>query len=395
MNSSEFNTYLESIISTANEQNLSSFDVSDLSKTWYFKQVRKVNILILKRILLFPYNWLKKYKPESIRRFVKEKNFKYAQGHAMYIRGLVSYFKVIEEPDLLIKAKDAAEWLIQNRNPKFKNYAWGQPFLWYSSKGVIFPINIPRTTVTSQVAWAFLDLYEVTQEEKYLKIVQSICKLYINDFNYQEDTNGNVCFSYTTIDNYHVHNASLLAASVLSRAYRLTNNQSYRNYARKSIDFTISHQNEDGSFYYWAPPNKVNFVIDNYHTGFVVECLKTIVDDFNDENYKMAYEKGLNFYFENLFEGPIPKLTPKKIHPIDIQSCAQSIITFALDGRSKYLEKAKEIAAYSVNNFFIKEKSYFGYRIYQNGFRDRSYYFRWGDAWMIKALALLNEKESC
>lgn len=379
----------------AHKNKFRSNDISDLLNSNYYIFSRRIKPVLLGRILLYPYNRLVKSYPHLIRKFIKNRGAIYPQGQAMLVRAMVSLINSGNELGNIQEVERIANWLKKSRSLFSDNYGWGQPFLWYSSQGVIFPINIPRSTVSSQVAWAFIDLYEVTQNNEYLEIAKSVCRLFIDNFNYQEDTNGNIAFSYTTIDNYHVHNASMLAASVLSRVYRLTDIEEYRTYAKKAIDFTISHQNEDGSFYYWAPPNEVNYVIDNYHTGFVLECLKTIIEDFNKDEYTTAYQRGLNFYYDNLFEGAIPKLTPKSTYPIDIQSCAQSIITLSKDGRDKYLNKAIEIAEYTIENFFLEDKNHFAYRIYKNGIRDESYYFRWGDSWMIKALALLNEKKIC
>jgi len=380
---------IQLMLNRIKESNLKSNDISDLYKTKYYKAVRSIKNNTVKRLFLFPYNYFRIYKPELIRAFVKDKNYTYEQGNAMLIRTLITLFEKTSDPKYLNQSISLADNLAKDRSDKSKHMGWGQPFVWYSSKGVTFPPHIPRATVTAQVAWAFLDVFRITKDKKYLNWSKDICELFINEFNYTPDKDGDICFSYTTLDNYHVHNANLLAASIISRVYKLTGIKKYQDFAKKSIDFSLKHQNEDGSFYYWAPPNKVFGTIDNYHTGFVLECLKTINEDFDSESYNEAYEKGLEYYFDYLFEDNTPKLTPKSIHPIDVQSCAQSIITFASDGRKEYLEKANQVADYSISNLFLSEKNHFAYRIYKNGFRDESYYFRWGDAWMLKALSMI------
>lgn len=380
---------LESSLTYAQTQGYKSYDISDLMKTKYYSFGKKIKSNFVKRVFLRPYADLMRHYPNLIRSFVKEKGYIYPQGQAMIIRALVQLYKKKNPLGDLEEAKKLGHWLINNKSPYSKHFGWGQPFLWYSRKP--FPINIPRATVSSQVAWAMLDLFEVTADEEYLDIAKSVCQLFQNDFNYTPDANGNFCLSYTTIDHYHVHNASMLAASAMMRVYCLTKDNSIGDFARKLVNFTVSHQNEDGSFYYWAPPDKLNYKIDNYHTGFVLESFQSIIEDCKEDSfYQKAYEKGMKFYYDHLFEGGIPKMTNKETFPIDIQSCAQSIMTFYLEKEKKsYKEKAYEIADYTIKNFYLPQKKHFSYRIYKDGHRDESFYFRWGDAWMIRALAYL------
>ena len=379
---------LDTIMDHAQSNNYESYDVSDLMKNNYYLYAKNLPAGILRKAMFGSYIRLIQYKPEWVRPFVKEKGYVYPQGQSIVIRSLVELAKKKHPIGDLEEAKKIANWLIENRSPHSKHYGWGQPFLWHSRKP--FPINIPRATVSSQVAWAFLDLFEITGDEQYLDIAKDVCYLFMEEFNYTPDNNGNFCISYTTIDNYHVHNASILAASVMMRVFKILEIEEIGAFGKKAIDFTTSHQNEDGSFYYWAPPDKLNYTIDNYHTGFVLESLRTIKDDWGDNSYDMVYKKGIEYYFDNLFDGATPKLTNKKKYPIDIQGCAQSIITFCMDGGDpRYMRKAKEIADYSIGSFFLKNQKHFAYRIYKNGHKDKSYYFRWGDAWMMRALAYL------
>lgn len=380
-------TLLKSI-QKAREEDYSSYDISDLMLTKYYGWSSRLPKGALRKVIQTPYRILMKRNPQFLRSLVNVHRKKYPQGFAMTIRGYIQLLK--KEYDLVEfnEVTEIAKWLIENRSSHSKHYGWGQPFLWYSRKP--FPPNTPRATVSSQVAWAFLDLFEYTKDEQYLDIAKDVCYLFKNEFNYTRDGNGNFCLSYTTIDNYHIHNASMLAASVISRVARITNSEELFDFGKRLVDFTLSHQNEDGSFYYWAPPDKLNFMIDNYHTGFVLESLQTIFNDFDSSEYERAYNLGMEFYLETLFDGAVPMLSTKKKYPIDIQSCAQSIITFSSgDLEEKYRKKADQIAAYCIDNFFLENDNYFAYRIFENGKMDKSYYYRWGDAWMIKALSYL------
>ena len=381
---------IERSLQHAKANDYRSNDVSDLYKLKYAAFVKKLPDGFFKKVFNFPFNYLQQNYPDFLRKFVKEKGYIYPQGQSMVVRAMVELVKKGKaKPGDLEEARHILEWLKKNRNKDYDHYCWGQPFDWHTRKMV--PAHTPRATVSSQVAWAFIDMFELTGEMEYLDIATDVCEFFIKHLNYTPDASGNICFSYTVIDHYHVHNASLLVASVLMRIYKHTKIEKYADYAIRATDFSASRQLEDGSWYYWAPPDKLMYRIDNYHTGFVLEACHSINEDIGDDRYGSVFEKGMEYYYDNLFDGPVPKMTNKNVYPIDIQSCAQSIITLCMGEKlhKKYLAKAGEVANYTIDKFFINEKNHFGYRIYKNGFFDKSYYFRWGDAWMIRALACL------
>ena len=99
-------------------------------------------------------------------------------------------------------------------------------------------------------------------------------------------------------------------------------------------------------------------------------------------------EKGLKFYVDHFF---LPDGTPKYYHdqvfPIDVHSCAQSIITltkFSASGdrisrlRDKVLTWTLSNMQDSRGHFYFQKRRLFANRIA---------YMRWSQAWMLKALA--------
>jgi rhamnogalacturonyl hydrolase YesR len=337
----------------------------------------------------FPYAILLNKKPNWIRALNDEKAKKYPQGIAMVIRGLVTLYQKSHALGDLNEAVKLGYWLIENKSPISKHAGWGQPFDW-QSRSLVFPKNLPRATVTSQVMHALLDLYDVTQNQEFLETAIDAAHLFKNEFNYTSNSIGNHCISYTTLDQYHIHNASMLAAGAIVRAMSFQKDDELFNFAMKAAKFTASHQNKDGSFYYWAPPDKLNYMIDNFHTGFVLEGFWNVIKYGGTQEFNKVYEDGMKYYYKELFTDNIPKFTKHNTYPIDIQSCAQSIISFSLDTDNKqFLELAHEVAQFTNEKMFLKKKSHFAYKLFENGRLDESYYIRWGDAWMIRALALI------
>jgi len=379
---------IESSLLFAKSCNYSSGDISDLYYTKYYR-IAKALPTKLSKAANWPYALLLNKKPSWVRTLINENPKKYPQGIAMVIRGLVVLHEKNHPLGDIGEAVTLGNWLIENKSPISKHAGWGQPFDW-QSRSLIFPKNLPRATVTSQVMHALLDLFEVTQNQEFLDNAVDAAHLFKNEFHYVEDVDENHCISYTTLDQYHIHNASMLAAGAIIRATSFQKDDELIDFAVKAARFTASHQNEDGSFYYWAPPDKLNYMIDNFHTGFVLEGFWNVIKYGEGQEFDIVYDKGMKYYYDELFIGNIPKFTKHKTYPVDIQSCAQSIISFAMDkNNNKYVKLANEVAQFTNENMFLNEKSHFAYKLFENGRLDESYYIRWGDAWMIRALALL------
>ena len=310
-----------------------------------------------------------------------------AKAIALFARGYLYLYKKRADKEYLNKALFCLDWLKENPSIGYSGYCWGYPFDWQSR--VFIPKGTPSGVVTSITAHTFLDAYNILKDKKYLEVAKGCCEFLMNDLNLDKTDDDKLCFSYTPIDNFHVHNANLFSASILLRAYNYTKSEEYKENGLKAINFTMNYQNEDGSWYYWAPPDNYFNIIDNYHTGFVLECLnigrRVLGEEFE---YTKELRKGLEFYGTNLFlNDGTPKIKNDVIYPIDIHSCAQGIITFCelADFESKYLSLAEKVVMWSLEYMQSKE-GYFNYRIYENRV-DSMPYIRWGQAWMLRALS--------
>jgi len=182
INTNSIQNILQDCIQHAKDNKYTSYDVSDLLKTRYYKFSKDISNSFINRLVRYPYSYLRKYYPDFIRKFVSDKGYIYPQGQAMMIRAFVTLARKNNVLGDIEEAKKIAQWLIENRSPHSKQFGWGQPFLWYSRKP--FPPNIPRATVSSQVGWAMLDLYDYTGDIQYLDVAQNICELFKSEFNY-------------------------------------------------------------------------------------------------------------------------------------------------------------------------------------------------------------------
>jgi hypothetical protein len=373
------------------KNNFESYDICDIKGLPLFLTLSKVsNKYKFGKYIVYPlYSIANKFADKTRRIFRIEKKV-YPQAYALIARAYIRAGKELKKKIYFDKSLEILTWLLKNRISNSRYYCWGQPYAWFSRK--VIPENTPRTTVTSQVANAFLDAFEISNNNSYLDAANSVCLFYINELNHNVDEDNSICFSYTTLDNYCIHNANMLAASTLIRTWYHTKNEKYKEYGLRALNYTLKHQNQDGSWYYWGPPDKLSYTIDNYHTGFILESLCIIKKYMGDEfNHDLALNKGLEYYIDYLFtKDYIPKLKHNQTYPVDIQSCAQSIITFGEteDFNPDLKEIKKKIVNWTINRM-LDNDGYFYYRYYKNGRIDTTPYIRWSESWMLRALSFV------
>ncbi|MFX0140894.1 MAG: hypothetical protein ACFFDN_45065, partial [Candidatus Hodarchaeota archaeon] len=314
-----------------------------------------------------------------------------AKAMALLAQSFLFLYKLYNDNQYLEKSKECLNWLLENISPNYQGACWGYPFNWQSR--IFIPKSTPSSVVTSIAMDALLTAYDICDENKYLETAQSCIIFFLNDLNIDKQDERHFCFSYTPLDNFHVHNANLFVAKQLIRIGHLTKNEEYNRIGEKSLQYTLSHQNGDGSWYYWGPPDKLLYNIDNFHTGYVLRAIYSIYLTTKEERLLHFIKKGLNYYLKNLFQQDvIPKLWYDGDYPIDIHCCAESILCLTLlsDHFPDCLGKAISVAKWTIKNMQHK-RGFFYYRIYCY-FTNKLPFIRWGQAWMLLALSNLRLK---
>jgi hypothetical protein len=194
--------------------------------------------------------------------------------------------------------------LVKNKSRSCYGACWGYNFDW-QSRSFFLPRFTPTVVVTSFVANAFLDAYEVFGEERFLDTARSSCAFLLNDLN-RTYRKGGFCFSYSPLDRSVIHNANILGARLLSRVAHVTGEEKLKRLASDSVDFVSRHQNPDGSWYYGEDSHQR--WIDNFHTGFVLDALYDSIDLIPRFDLLPSLEKGLRFYVDNLFKTARPSI---------------------------------------------------------------------------------------
>lgn len=291
-----------------------------------------------------------------------------------------------------------ATWLLDNPNAgPWPGVYWGYPFDWNSR--VFIPRGTPSAVVTSTCAQALLDFAlspadkpfaHAAARQRALDAAHGAATFLATGLNRYESAPGQTVLSYTPLDDFRVHNASLMAGELLLRCADVFGESSWRELAVALLRYTLADQSPDGSFEYWGPGQRDRSHIDNYHTGFVLRSLYAY-ELAGIDGATRALERGWEYYREHLYgDDGRPLDKPGSQLPLNIHSCAESILCPAtLSTRfDTALALAEKSAAWSVANMTNPDGS-FAYLWRANGTLDRTPHLRWGQAWMLRAFAEL------
>jgi rhamnogalacturonyl hydrolase YesR len=329
---------------------------------------------------------------QSVRRFILNlrpllgiKKSHSSKGMGFLARGFLRLYQSTGDDLWREKAELALQWLIDNQSKGYKGACWGNQFD-YQSRGFYLPKGVPTIVWTSLIGHAFLDAYDLLKKDQYLQTATSSCEHILHDIDKYPRGEG-VCISYVPGLNSQVHNASALGASLLARTYSLTGVKSYRELAQRALQYTAQFQRADGSWYYAEAPN--THWVDNFHTGYVLDCFKYYLDTTGDDRFVPTMNRGYEYWKRTFFLADgTPRYYNHKTLPLDIQCCSQAIDTlvFFKDRDQQSLEVALKIARWTISN--MRDKSgYFYYRRYSPWLVNKTPTLHWGQATMLSALA--------
>jgi len=331
------------------------------------------------------FNVISEVFPFITRRLFRVKPQKNAKAIALIALSYLNLLKITGENSYKEKAIECLNWLVENKSPNYAGYCWGYPFDWQSN--VFIPKETPSIVVTAIAAEAFIKAFNMLKNEKYFQIAESTCDFILNDLNIDQINEDEICFSYTPLDNFHVHNANLFAALILHKMGTMSRNNGFIIKAGQAINYSLNQQNIDGSWYYWGRPEKKLGVIDVLHTGYVLRNLNEIYLINKSEKILNAIKKGFIYFKKNLIKNDMrPKYLHDRDYPVDIHHCAESIICFTkLNNLFKgNLKNAQKILNWCFENMY-SSKGYFYYRKYPF-YKCKMPFLRWGQAWMLLAL---------
>jgi rhamnogalacturonyl hydrolase YesR len=299
--------------------------------------------------------------------------------------GYVKMFALRGEETYRQRAEHCFDWLMENRSPGYEHYCWGNHFA-FSTRGGTIPKNMPTIVWSSLIGLAFLEAYEVLGNPKYLEVAVSVTR-WVKSLPREQTTSG-LCISYVPFAQSSIHNSNMLGAALLARVSVHTGDHEARELAREAMKYSCTRQNADGAWFY-GEATKYHW-IDNFHTGYNLDCLKRYIDSTADREYESNLSSGFRYFKLHFFE---PDGRPKYYHdksgPTDIQCAAQAIDTLAFfsDNDPEAMELSVKVAFWTINNMQARD-GHFYYR--DLGWKMvKTPMFHWGQGTMFKALAHL------
>jgi hypothetical protein len=299
--------------------------------------------------------------------------------------GYLTLYRATRKREYLDKSVACLEWLDQHKAPAFQHHSWSNHFD-FVGRGGSYTKDDPILVWTGLIGHAYLEAFEITGREWFLRIAESACNWILQLP--REHTGEGDCLSYLAHRQSSIHNANMLGAGLLARTARHNGNMGYLRVARSAMEYSCSRQRSDGSWWYAEEP-KYHW-IDNFHTGYNLDSLDFYLRSSNDEQFRPHLRRGLAFYMASFFENSgRPKYYVTRTYPVDIQCVAQSIDTLSLfsDRDPRCLDLATKVAAWSIRHM-QDSKGYFYYRQYPL-LKAKTPMLHWGQATMFRALAHL------
>jgi len=314
------------------------------------------------------------------------------KGLGIFLQAYCELYCSTHKQRYLNKAKKCAQLLINGItiNSEKGLWGWGHPFD-YQSK-IFFPRFTPYAIIATQVGFGMLALYKITHEQRYFTLCEEICEHFLTD--YQMDRNvcqDGLCFSYSPIDTYHIHNANLSIGEFFSCVGTATGKTKYLEIAKQCANYAIHEMDADGFLSYWGNDQETTDYEDIYHAGYEARHLLNIGINCSYESAKQAGILRYEHMIKTFVENGVPWMRLPKDR-VDMHGCAEAIICSV--EMLNYSPKARGVIesciAWASKNAKATDGSYY-YLLRYNGDQlqrvDKIPLMRWVEAWMLLALS--------
>lgn len=364
-------------------ENYSGYDPYDALKSPLFN----IPILSSNKLLRFGIQQIVKRSLINLRPILK-----ISKGHNPVTLGLcvqaygyLSQLYIERKEEYMLKAENLINELENLIASGYSGACWGYDFPWEARYTKISGYQ-PTVVATGIITNALFEYYKISNNQKAIELCMSSANFILKDLN-RTFKNSLFCFSYSPFDKLTVFNASMKGVRLLSQVYSVTKDDNLKQIARKAVNFVVNYQNSNGSWYYGV--KNISKSIDNYHTGYVLDCLDEYIKNTGDDSLKESLEKGYRYYVSNYFENNgSPKFYNNRLYPVDCTSGSQSILTLT---RFRNYMQAKRTAIHLINNM-QNPTGYFYFRKYKY-FTNKSSFMRWSNAWMFCALTYFLYKD--
>jgi hypothetical protein len=171
-----------------------------------------------------------------------------AKGIGLLTESFSKLYRKQKDPETLVVIENLLGKLESLKSAGWSGACWGYPFDWQSQAAFV-PQGTPTIVNTSFVGHALIDCNSCTGSNHALEIALEIPSFFLKNLN-RKAKDKSFCFSYTPLDQNFVHNANMLAASLLLRLAKHTGNSEWRDAAHESMAYSMGCQRPDGSWPY-------------------------------------------------------------------------------------------------------------------------------------------------
>jgi hypothetical protein len=329
--------------------------------------------------------------PSARRLFWKPQRFPIADAH--YAMGFALLSRVYGDEKYYRKAVHFLEVLEQTRCPNYDDYCWGYPFSWETRYGT-FTMGTPLITTLPYVYEAYSAVYAIDSNPRWFRIMQSIAKHAAVAYRDMETGPDAASCGYTPSpkDPCGVINASAYRAFLLTKAAIELSEPRYLEVAKRNLNFVLSSQNENGSWYYAI--DGIRDFIDHFHTCFVLKALIKIDDLTGNQQNRSAIERGVGYFVKHLVDAnglPLPfskrpRMTVYKREMYDYAECIN--LGTLLLGQFDELDKIVSGVAEDVFVRWQRPNGAFRARELLIGW-DNVPMHRWAESQMFRSLSFL------
>jgi hypothetical protein len=308
------------------------------------------------------------------------------------------------------RCRELVRWLDGAADRSRAGAGWGYPFPW-ANRDFMAPAGTPSSVATAFVGHALLDAADRLGLAEARALAEEAGPFLTTALQRIPGPDGTFCFSYTPLDRRPVHNASLLAASLLARL----GGADTADTVRGAVEFTLRAQRDDGSWPYGV--GRRNQWVDGFHTGYILLALDGIRAEsprlkaagleaagleaagleaagleaagLEAAGLEAAIERGIAYWRASFFDGPAVGSHPGERYPVDAHAVAQAILTH-LGLRHRIPDaraEARRLARWLVAEMRDPDGHYHYLRYAR--WRNRLPYMRWVQAWVLRALAEL------
>lgn len=362
-------------------QEYKGWDPYDGLNSKLFQSIPFLNKSRLMRLI-----WIQTFKrnPMNFRDLAGIKKAYNPKGLGLFLSGYCKLYHIDRTQEVRSRILFLSKKILELQSTGWSGACWGYNFDW-QARAFFQPKGTPSVVVTTYVVNALLDAYEILGDKELLDTAISSKGFILNDLHRTYDGNGDFCFSYSPLDQTRVFNASLLGSKTLARIYSITKDELLAEEAKKSVQFSVNYQKNDGSWAYGTLP--YHQWVDNFHTGFNLEAMADYQRYSEDNTFDKAIQLGLCYYLDTFFtEEGIPKYYNNAVYPIDIHCPAQLPITLSkLNAFHANKDLVNKVLNWTITNLQNPE----GYFYFRSGkkIKTKIPYIRWAQAWMFLALS--------